>query len=68
MHLVHGRSPRNRVHVAYEADQEDKKSLHQEAGDDGDDDHEDSEIDLVEQFYEQQDDPRLYSFPHRLVR
>lgn len=67
MHLGHGRSPRNRVHIAYEQDNKDKK-WHQDSGDDGDDDQEDSEIDLVEQFYDQQDDPQLYSYPHRLLR
>jgi hypothetical protein len=66
MHLGHGRSPRNRVHVGYEHEEEDRKWHHQSAGDD--DDQEDSEVDLVEQFYDQQDDPQLYSYPHRLVR
>ena len=70
MHLGRGRSPRKRVHVDTDRSEEDAKRLYHDADDDdyNNYDQDDSEIDLVEQFYDQQDDSHLYSCPHRLLR
>ena len=67
MHLGHGKYPLKRIHLTNDTKEESSKWQLQD--EDEDEEEEDEiETDHLEDYYDQEDDPQIYSYPHRLLR